>query len=449
MDNLKEKCGLFGVFGHPEAAKLAYLGLYGLQHRGEESAGLVVSDGKDLTLHKGMGLVTDVFPAKTIDKVNGTSAIGHVRYSTAGESNIENAQPFLARSSLGQIAIAHNGNLTNSLEIRNELEAEGSIFQSTMNTEVIIHLMARLSGMDLTDRITRALSRVRGAYSLVILTPDEIIGIRDPHGFRPLALGKFDGIHCLSSESCAFDLIEAEMTREVEPGEIVIINRDGLTSLKPFRKVRHAFCIFEFIYFARPDSTIFGANVQNIRVKLGRQIAREAPVDADMVLPIPDSGNYAALGYARESGIPFEMGIVRNHYIGRTFIQPSQPIRDLKVKIKLNPIKELIKGKKIIVIEDSIVRGTTSRTRIRALRGAGAREIHMRVVSPPPKNPCTYGIDFPTKSELIASKLSVPDIAKALGLDSLAYISEEGLLSCMPGNDFCTACFSGCYPETA
>lgn len=449
MENLREKCGVFGVFGHPEAAKLTYLGLYGLQHRGEESAGIVVSDGKDLTLNKGMGLVTEVFPARTIDKVNGTSAIGHVRYSTAGESNIENAQPFLARSSLGQISIAHNGNLTNSTVIRNELEAEGSIFQSTMDTEIIIHLMAKLNGMSLADKIIGALSRVKGAYSLVILTPTELIGIRDPCGFRPLALGKFDGIYCLSSESCAFDLMEAGMVREVEPGEIVIINKDGLTSLEPFKKVRRASCIFEFIYFARPDSTIFGANVQDIRVRLGRQIAKEAPADADMVLPIPDSGNYAALGFSRESGIPFEMGIVRNHYIGRTFIQPSQPIRDLKVKIKLNPIKEVIRGKKIIVIEDSIVRGTTSRTRIRALREAGAREIHMRVVSPPPRHPCTYGIDFPTKSELIASKLSIPEIGKALGLDSLAYISEEGLLSCMPDNDFCTACFTGCYPESA
>jgi amidophosphoribosyltransferase len=449
MYNPKEKCGLFGVFGHPEAAKLAYLGLYGLQHRGEESAGIVVSDGKNLTLHKGMGLVTEVFPARTIDKVNGNSAIGHVRYSTSGESNIQNAQPFLARSSLGQISVAHNGNLTNSSEIRKSLEEQGSIFQSSMDTEVIVHLMAKLNGKSLTDKISGALSKVTGAYSLVILTPNELIGVRDPYGFRPLCLGKLEGSYCLASESCAFDLIEAKMLREIEPGEILVINKEGMTSFKPFKKVKNAFCIFEFIYFARPDSTIFGANVQDIRVKLGRQVAREAPAEADFVMPIPDSGNYAALGFARESGIPFEMGIVRNHYIGRTFIQPSQPIRDLKVRIKLNPIREIINGKKIVVIEDSIVRGTTSRTRIKAIREAGAREIHMRVVSPPPKNPCIYGIDFPTRDELIASKLSVKEIGKALGLDSLAYISEEGLLSCMPHNGFCTACFSGRYPETS
>ncbi len=335
MDSPKEKCGVYGVFGHPEASKLSYLGLYALQHRGEESAGIAVSDGKDITLHKGMGLVTDVFPARTIEQVSGASAIGHVRYSTSGESTVVNAQPFMARSSAGQIAIAHNGNLINSAQIRDELEASGSIFQSAMDTEVFIHLIARSNKPSLKEKLIEALTKIRGAYSLVILTPDELFGVRDPRGFRPLCLGKLDGAYCLASETSAFYLTEASALREVEPGEIVIINRDGLESLKPFKSVKPSPCIFELIYFARPDSDIFGVNVQDIRVKLGRQIARESPVCADAVMPMPDSGNYAAMGFSRESGLPFEMGLVRNHYTGRTFIQPSQLIRDIKVKIKL------------------------------------------------------------------------------------------------------------------
>ncbi len=443
----KENCGIFGIFGHPDAARLTYLGLYALQHRGEESAGIVTSDGKEMKTHRGMGHVADIFTPEALDNLKGALAIGHVRYSTTGASIIENAQPFFARLSTGHIGIAHNGNLTNSRKLRRRLEKAGSIFQSTMDTEIIIHLITKSRKKGFEERLVDALSKVRGAYSLVLTTANELIGIRDPRGFRPLCLGKVDGAYCLASETCALDLIHAQFIREIEPGEIVFINKDGLHSIKPFKKVPHTFCIFEFIYFARPDSNIFGDNVYRVRVKLGRQLAIESPAKSDVVMPIPDSGNYAALGFSRESQLPFEMGIVRNHYVGRTFIQPSPYVRDIGVRVKLNPVRDIVKGKRITVIEDSIVRGTTSKTRIRTLREAGAKEIHMRVSCPPHRYPCVYGIDFPTKNELIASKKSIEGIRKSIGLDSLAYLSLKGLLGCMPSGKFCTACFDGSYPE--
>ncbi len=444
----KESCGVFGIYGHKQAAELTYLGLYALQHRGQESAGIVVSDGQELKAHRGMGLVADVFTPEVISGLTGDIAIGHVRYSTMGASSIKNAQPFLVEYSRGQLAIGHNGNLINARGLRDELEASGSILQSTMDTEIIIHLLAKSDQKIFEDALVSALRRIEGAYSLVLLREDQLIAVRDPHGWRPLSLGKLDGAYVVASETCALDLIRAEYLRDIEPGEVLFIDEKGPHSIKPLPQTRHAFCIFEYIYFARPDSNIFGGSVYATRKALGAQLAKEYPVNADLVVPIPDSGNFAALGFAQSSSIPFEPAIIRNHYIGRTFIEPSQAVRDLGVKVKLNPVKELIKGKRIAIIEDSIVRGTTSKARLRTLREAGARELHMRVSCPPLISPCYYGIDFPTQEELIASRLSLEEIRASLSLDSLAYLSLEGMLGSMPlaKEEFCTACFTEDYP---
>ena len=445
---LKEECGIFGIFGHPEAAKLTYFGLYALQHRGEESAGIVISDGNFVREHKGMGLVPDVFNEQQLARLQGNMAIGHVRYSTTGSSMVKNAQPFLVSHGGMALAIAHNGNLTNAHTLRRELEKRGAIFQSTMDSEIFIHLIAHALEDGLEAALIKALSQVQGAYSMLMLTQDQLIGVRDPFGFRPLCLGRLNGSYVLASETCALDLVEAQYVRDIEPGEIVFINAQGLRSIKPFPQERRAFCIFEFIYFARPDSLIFGQNVYQVRKRLGRMMAQEFQPEADLSMPFPDSGNYAALGFAEASGIPFEMGVIRNHYIGRTFIQPSQTMRDFGVRVKLNPVKSVLKGKRVVIIEDSIIRGTTSRTRVQAIRSAGATEIHMLVSCPPHRFPCYYGIDFSTKGELIACQHSVPEIQKFLELDGLGYLSLEGMIEAtgLPASTFCLACFDGRYP---
>ncbi|MFH2011092.1 MAG: amidophosphoribosyltransferase [Pseudomonadota bacterium] len=447
FDKFKEECGIFGVFGHPEAANLTYLGLYALQHRGQESAGIVSSDGKILRSHRQMGLVADIFNEDIIDKLSGSSAIGHVRYSTAGSSLLKNVQPFVVSYSQGGIAVAHNGNLVNAKQIRYELEDRGSIFQSTTDTELVVHLMATSRAGSLVESIITALTSIKGAYSLLFLTEKEMIAVRDPHGFHPLVLGKLKDAYVVSSETCALDLIEAEYIREIEPGEIILIDENGITSYKPFASLNR-YCIFELIYFARPDSNIFGRNVYGVRKEMGRQLARENAVEADIVIPVPDSGIPAAIGYAEESCIPFEMGLIRNHYVGRTFIEPRQSIRHFGAKVKLNPIKDFLRGKRVVVIDDSIVRGTTSHKIINMIRNAGAREIHVRISSPPTAHPCFYGIDTPTKNELIASSHTVTEINQFVTSDSLKYLSIEGLRESVKngGGDFCDACFTGKYP---
>jgi len=447
-DRYKDECGVFGVYGHPEAANIAYLGLYSLQHRGQESAGMVSSDGLDLYSHKGMGLVADVFGEDVIASLKGGSAMGHVRYSTTGDSHIRNAQPFVVEYARGGLAVAHNGNLVNSALLRAEFEAYGSIFQSSMDTEIIVHLIASSKENSLVDRITSALRRVRGSYSLLFLSEKSMIAARDPNGFRPLSIGRLKGAWLVSSETCAFDLIEAEYVREVEPGEIVVIDSSGLASYRPFEPAPYTPCVFEFIYFARPDSTMFGANVYDVRKRLGERLAAEHPVEADIVIPVPDSGVPAAIGYASVSGIPFEKGIVRNHYVGRTFIEPKDSIRHFGVKIKLNAIRELIRGKRVVVVDDSIVRGTTSRKIVKMIRSAGASEVHMRISSPPTVSPCYYGIDTPSREELIASTKSVDEISSYLTSDSLGYLSVEGLYRAVTevGGSFCDACFTHKYP---
>ncbi len=447
-DRFNDDCGVFGIYGHPEAANIAYLGLYALQHRGQESAGIVSSDGDMLYSHKAMGLVADVFSGHDIKRLHGDTAIGHVRYSTTGESHIKNAQPFVVEYSRGGIAVAHNGNLVNAVFLRAEFEAYGSIFQSSMDTEIIVHLIASSKENSLVDRVTSALKRVRGSYSLLFLTEDMMIAARDPYGFRPLCLGRLKNSWVVASETCAFDLIEAEYVREIEPGEILVITKEGIVSHRPFPRAPYTPCVFEFIYFARPDSTIFGANVYTVRKKLGARLSLEHPVEADMVIPVPDSGVPAAIGYAKASGIPFEKGIVRNHYVGRTFIEPKDSIRHFGVKIKLNAIKDIINGKRVVVIDDSIVRGTTSRKIIKMIRGAGAKEVHMRVSSPPTICPCHYGVDTPRREDLIASAQSVEDINNYITSDTLGYLSREGLYRAIneAGGSFCDACFTGKYP---
>lgn len=447
----KEYCGIFGIFDHPHAAETVYLSLYSLQHRGEESCGIAISDGRRIQQLTGMGLVPEVLEPKKLKSLKGKRAIGHVRYSTTGSSIIRNAQPFLISHNKLSISIAHNGNLVNAVKLRRELEKGGAIFQSTMDSEIVLHLLVRSPKATVEEKIADALARCEGAYSLLFLSEDKIIGVRDPYGFRPLCLGKKDGAYVLASETCAFDIIGAEFIREVEPGEMVVISKDGLSSHKFFPAVPPSFCIFEYIYFARPDSRIFGGSVYEVRKRLGRQLAIEYPQDADIVMSIPDSGNYAALGYSDESRIPYEYGIIRNHYVGRTFIQPSQEMREYGVRIKLNPIKEVLKGKRVIVVEDSIVRGTTTCGRIKAIREAGVKEIHMRISCPPIKFPCFYGIDFPSRKQLIANELGgVDKIAKFIGVDTLKYLSLEGMLKAVNGHGtqrgFCTACFSGKYP---
>jgi len=442
-------CGIFGIYNHKDAARLTYLGLYALQHRGQESAGIVVSDTEHVTSHKGMGLVADVFSKGALNKLKGKIAIGHVRYSTTGSSDIKNAQPFLVKYSHGTLAIGHNGNLVNAKVMKDKLEKEGAIFQTTIDSEVIVHLIARSKKNNFVETIVDGLSQVKGAYSLVFLTEDKIVAARDPNGFRPLCLGKLDGVYVVASETCAFDLIQAKYIRDVEPGEILIIDQSGLKSIKPFPKANPSFCIFEFIYFARPDSRVFGKNVYVARKNMGEQLAKESPAkSAELVVPIPDSGICAGLGFAKKSKMPFEMAIIRNHYVGRTFIQPSQYVRDLGVKVKLNPVREIIKNKKIVVIEDSIVRGTTSRARIRTLKDAGVSQVHMRVSCPAHKFPCVYGIDFPNQKELIAFKKDIKKIRNFIGLDSLGYLSLEGLYKSVgiPKEKFCVACFTGRYP---
>jgi amidophosphoribosyltransferase len=441
-------CGIFGIYPHKDAAQLACLGLYALQHRGEESSGIITRNGKKVYLHKALGLVSDVFDEKIIRSLRGELAVGHVRYSTTGSSNIKNTQPFYVKSKIGDIAIAHNGNLTNTLSLHRELENNGALFQTTMDSEIIAHLLAHSYNNNFQDTIIWALSKLEGAYSLVLMLDDTLIGARDTYGWRPLCLGKLDGAYILTSETCALDLIGAQYLRDVEPGEIVFIKKDGLQSFKPFGKTAQAFCIFEYIYFARPDSNIFGHNVYMARKRLGAQLAAEFPAQADLVMPIPDSGVFAALGFSQSLKIPFEFGMIRNHYIGRTFIQPSQALRDFRVKIKLNPLRDVLKEKDVILVEDSIVRGTTSRARLKTLREAGVNKIHMRVSCPPLKFPCFYGIDFPTKKELVASKHDITWIRDFIGADSLEYLSLEGMLNSMPlpQENFCTACFTGKYP---
>lgn len=444
----KDACGVFGIYGHEEASRLTYLGLYALQHRGQESAGIVTSDGKTLKVHKAMGLVSEVFNEKVLKDLTGSIAIGHVRYSTTGSSMIENAQPLMVGCGKGDLSIGHNGNLVNARELREKLERKGSIFQTTVDSEIFLHLIAHSSAESREEALIEALKQVRGAYTLVILWEDELIGVRDPNGFRPLCLGEKDGSYVLSSETCALDLIGAQFVRDIEPGEIVFIGKNLLRSIKPFAPVPGAFCIFENVYFARPDSSMMGRSVHSIRKKLGVELAKEHPAEADVVLPVPDSGNSAALGYSQQSGIPFEMGFIRNHYVGRTFLQPSQFVRDVGVTIKLNPIREVIAGKRVVVVDDSIVRGTTSRSRVRILRQAGAKEVHVRISCPPHVSPCYYGIDFPSSQELIASSNSIEKIRSYLEADSLGYLSEAGMLRAMSNLNmqFCTACYTKKYP---
>ncbi|MCG2754096.1 MAG: amidophosphoribosyltransferase [Desulfobacteraceae bacterium] len=447
----REACGLFGIHGYPEAAKITYFGLYALQHRGQESAGIATAGNKNITAHKGMGLVPDVFEKTHLEQLKGESAIGHVRYSTTGSSVLSNAQPFVIHHRKKSYAVAHNGNLVNAYSLKNELETTGSIFQTTTDSEIFLHLFVKNLKLGFEEALVEAVSRMKGAFSFIMLTSNgEVVGIKDPNGFRPLCLGKLNGCYVLASETCALDLVEAKFIRELNPGEIVIIGENGIKSIKSPITAKRSFCIFELIYFARPDSTIFGLNVYQTRKTHGRCLAGEAHVDADFVMPFPDSGTYAALGYSEASGIPFEMAMIRNHYVGRTFIQPTQSMRDFGVRVKLNPVKELLKNKDIIIIEDSIIRGTTVKTRVKALRELGVKRVHIRVSSPPLRFPCHYGIDFPTKGELIAANKSVEELRKLLGLDSLYYISLEGLLKSTnmdsPENNFCKACFDGCYP---
>ena len=447
----REACGIFGIYDHPEAAALTYFGLYALQHRGQESAGIAVAKDMQIAEHKGMGLVSDVFDMEQLAQLGGGSAVGHVRYSTTGSSILTNAQPFRVHHRKKSYAVAHNGNITNAHILKNELEQAGSIFQSTMDSEIFLHLFVKNLKSGFEQALVETVSRLEGAFSFIMLTSKgEVVGMKDPYGFRPLCLGKLNGNYVLASETCAFDLVEAEFIREIDPGEIVIIGEDGIRSIQTPAAPNRAFCIFEFIYFARPDSTIYGQNVYLTRKAHGRRLAQEAPVDADLVMPFPDSGTYAALGYHEESGIPFEMGMIRNHYVGRTFIQPTQSMRDFGVRIKLNPVKELLKGQDLIIIEDSIIRGTTIKTRVKSLRKLGVRRVHMRVAGPPHRFPCHYGIDFSTRGELIAARKSVEELRDYLGLDSLHYLSIEGLLQSTgienPEQHFCKACFDGCYP---
>ncbi len=452
-------CGVFGIWGHPEAAKLSYLGLHALQHRGQESAGIVTSDGHRLYAHRAMGLVNDCFRPADLATLPGASAIGHVRYSTAGGSHIRNAQPFSVDYARGSIAVAHNGNLTNADDVHERLEARGSIFQSGSDTEVIVHLVAMSTQRAVEDRIADALSQVRGAYSLVFLTENALVAVRDPMGIRPLVLGTMktehgDDVHVVASEPTAFDLIDARLVREILPGEMIVIDRHGVRSSRPFATAPTRLCVFEYVYFARPDAKIGGVGVYEARKRFGRRLAEEAPAVCDLVIPVPDSGVPAAIGYAERSGVPFEMGLIRSHYVGRTFIEPQQSIRHFGVRLKLNAVSETIRGKRVVVVDDSIVRGTTSRKIVKMIRDAGASEVHLRISSPPTSWPCYYGIDTPTRKELVASSHTVAETCKFITADSLSYLSRDGMLDAVatsPGcsssaEEFCHACFSGQYP---
>ncbi len=447
-DHFHDECGVFGVFGNEEAAKLTYLGLYALQHRGQESAGIAATEGVQLRVEKGMGLVQELFTPNVIARLPGAAAIGHTRYSTAGDTTLTNAQPLASDCNRGKLALAHNGNLTNALELRRNLEHKGSIFQTTSDTEVIVHLVARSKVGNLAGAIADALGQVEGAYSLLILTRDEIFALRDPRGFRPLALGRLGDTWVVGSETCAFDLIGAEYVRDVEPGEMLRISKSGIESIRFAPEKQHQYCIFEHVYFARPDSVVFGRPVNPTRERLGRLLAREHPAIADMVVPVPDSGVPAAIGYAAESGIPFRMGLIRNHYMGRTFIEPSQAIRDFGVRLKLNPVRHLLEGRRVVLVDDSIVRGTTSRKIVRMMRESGVAEVHMRISCPPTVSPCHYGIDTPTKLELIGAQKSIEQIREFIGADSLGYLSLDSLRAAVEDNDgkFCTACYTGVYP---
>ena len=445
-------CGIFGIFGVKEAANYTYFGLYSLQHRGQESAGIAVYDGKRIREWKNLGLVSEVFNEDILKNLPGFVAIGHVRYSTTGSSIIQNAQPFCVNFAKKTMAIAHNGNLVNAYKIRCQLEEEGHIFQTTMDSEVIVHLIAKHFKKGLIEAISEVMHTIKGAYSVLLLYEDNLIAFRDPWGFRPLSLGMLNGGYVISSETCAFDLIGAQYLRDINPGEILVINKDGLQSYYPFKNKKNkfpkSFCIFEFIYFARPDSYIFTKNVYPIRKNLGKNLYKECPLEADFVMPFPDSGNYAAIGYAQASGIPLEFGMIRNHYVGRTFIQPSQKIRDISVKMKLNPVKEIIKDKEVIIIDDSLVRGTTSKNRLKSIKEAGAKRIHFLLSCPPIKYPCFFGIDFPSSAELIAGRHTIEEIRKYLDIDTLYYLSIEGLLDAVGDlrDKVCLACFTGEYP---
>jgi amidophosphoribosyltransferase len=455
-DKLHEECGVAAIYGHSEASKLAYLSLYALQHRGQESAGIASSNGERLELHKAMGLVSDIFTADALARVPGSLAIGHTRYSTTGDSALLNAQPIRVECSKGQIALAHNGNITNAHEIRSHLEGLGSIFQTTSDTEVIVHLIARSKEETLESAMSDSLRRIEGAFSLVMLTPDRVFAVRDPRGFRPLVMGRISGqaTHqadaiVFASETCAFDLIGATYEREVKPGELVIVGPEGVHSRFYASQQPLSSCIFEHVYFSRPDSTVFGRPVQQSRDAMGRQLALESPVVADIVIPVPDSGVTAAMGFSHESGIPIQFGLIRNHYVGRTFIEPEQRVRDFGVKLKLNPVRHVIQGKRVVLIDDSIVRGTTSRKIVRMVRDAGAKEVHMRISCPPTVSSCYYGVDTPSKNQLIAANKSVDEIREYIGADSLAYLSLEGLRKAAGENEevkYCTACYTGKYP---
>ena len=448
FDKFREECGVFGIFGHPEAANLTYLGLYALQHRGQESAGIASSDGVQIRHRKAMGYVNEAFDGDALAKLPGTLAIGHVRYSTAGESGLANAQPIVIASVHWQFAIGHNGNLVNASELREALVRDGAIFQTNSDTEVVVHLLARSREVGTEAAIVDAISQVRGAFSFVMMTKDRVIGVRDPYGFRPLTIGRLGEAWVICSETCALDLIGATHVRDVEPGEVVIASVDGLKSLKPFAPASPSQCVFEHVYFARPDSYVFGESVNEVRTDLGRRLARECPGNADVVVPIPDSGVCAAVGFADASGIPMRMGLIRNHYVGRTFIQPQQSIRHFGVRVKLNPVRSIIEGKRVVLVDDSIVRGTTSRKIVRMVRGAGAREVHMRISCPPTISPCFYGVDTPRRSELIAATHTLEEIRKYLDADTLGYLSLDGLTDVVNGGRtrYCTSCYTGVYP---
>jgi amidophosphoribosyltransferase len=448
MDKFREECGLFGIFRHPEAANLTYLGLYALQHRGQESVGIATSSGDRLQVHKAMGYVADSFDEATIARLNGTSAVGHVRYSTAGESGLKNAQPILIDCAHGEIAICHNGNLVNARELRDALVNAGSIFQTTSDTEVLLHLYARSRAATVEDALVESISQAQGAFSLVLLTKDRLIAVRDPHGFRPLALGRLGDSYIVCSETCALDLIDAEWIRDIEPGEVFIVGPEGTRSIRPFPPAPQAHCIFEHVYFARPDSYVFGKSVNEVRTELGRRLAAEQPADADVVVPVPDSGVCAAIGFAEAADLPLQMGLIRNHYVGRTFIEPHQSIRHFGVRVKLNPVRSILQGRRVVLVDDSIVRGTTSRKIVKMVRAAGASEVHLRISCPPTISPCFYGVDTPQRSELIAATHSLEEIRRYIDADSLGYLGLDGMLSAVgpARSTYCTSCYTGHYP---
>jgi amidophosphoribosyltransferase len=449
LDKFKDECGVFGIFGHPEAANLTYLGLYALQHRGQESAGIVTADGDRMRVSRAMGHVADAFDESALQALPGHLAIGHTRYSTAGESRINNAQPFLIDCAHGQIAVAHNGNLVNARELRDELVRAGAIFQTSSDTEVLLHLYARSKAPSVEEALIESITQIRGAFSLALLTKDRLIAVRDPHGFRPLALGTLGDAWIVCSETCALDLIGATYVRDIEPGEMLVISDGGLRSVKAFPPAPLSQCVFEHVYFARPDSYVFGRSVNDVRTELGRVLAREAPAEADVVVPIPDSGVCAATGFAEEAKLPLRMGLIRNHYVGRTFIQPQQSIRHFGVKVKLNPVRSILEGQRVVLLDDSLVRGTTSRKIVKMVKAAGAKEVHLRISCPPTISPCFYGVDTPSRAELIAATHTIDEIRRYVGADSLAYLSIEGLRQAVGSTQqgsYCTSCYTGVYP---